>query len=159
MTRAQIQPFIDGKYISIQKHPTEDLYIFNYTEKAQYEHNWTDETRQCRGLIMDGQDHIFSRPFPKFHNLEEMGEDWQAPAEDFTVTMKMDGSLGISYATPQGIQIATRGSFTSDRQYTPRDSFKNATAPCRGKRISTRIFLKSFIQPIASSWTTATSTT
>jgi len=70
MTRAQIPPFIDGKYISVQKHPTEDLYLFNYTEKAQYEHNWTDETRQCRGLIMDGQDHMVSRPFPKFHNLE-----------------------------------------------------------------------------------------
>ena len=29
--------------------------------------------------------------------------------------MKLDGSLGISYATPNGIQIATRGSFTSDQ--------------------------------------------
>lgn len=115
MTRAQLQPFIDEKYIGVQKHPLYNLFIYNYSEKAQYEHRWTDETRQCRGLIMDGQDHIVARPFPKFHNLEEMGPEWQAPAEDFTVTMKMDGSLGISYATPQGIQIATRGSFTSDQ--------------------------------------------
>ncbi len=115
MTRTQLQPFIDDKYISVQKHPLYALFIYNYTDKAQYEHRWTDETRQCRGLIMDGQDRIVARPFPKFHNLEEMGEDWQAPAEDFQVTMKLDGSLGISYVTPQGIQIATRGSFTSDQ--------------------------------------------
>ncbi len=115
MTRAQLQPFIDEKYIGVQKHPLYDLFIYNYSEKSQYEHRWTDETRQCRGLIMDGQDHIVSRPFPKFHNLEEMGPEWQVPAEDFTVMMKMDGSLGISYATAQGVQIATRGSFTSDQ--------------------------------------------
>lgn len=115
MTRAQLQPFIDEKYIGVQKHPLYDLFIYNYSEKAQYERRWTDETRQCRGLIMDSHDRIVARPFPKFHNLEEMGEDWVAPAEDFAVTMKLDGSLGISYATPQGIQIATRGSFTSDQ--------------------------------------------
>ncbi len=115
MTRTQIQPFIDEKYMSVQKHPLYDLYLFNYTEKAQYERKWTEETLTCRGLILDAQDRIISRPLRKFFNMEEMGEDWQPTTEDFTVTMKMDGSLGISYATPQGIQIATRGSFTSDQ--------------------------------------------
>lgn len=53
MTRAQLQPFIDDKYISVQQHPTCDLFIYNYTEKAQYERNWTYETQQCRGLVTE----------------------------------------------------------------------------------------------------------
>jgi RNA ligase len=116
MTRAQLQPFIDARYISVQKHPTDDLYIFNYTQQTQFEQHWTEETMACRGLILDGQDRLVSRPFKKFKNLEEYGPDWTPPAEPFEVTMKLDGSLGITYLRPNGeIHIATRGSFTSEQ--------------------------------------------
>src|SRR4051794_25228561 len=105
MTLAQLQPVIDAKYISVQQHPSFDLFIYNYTEKAQYERNWTEETRQCCGLIMDTQARIVARPFPKFHTLEEMGPEWVAPAEDFEVTAKLDGSLGILYAFDDRLSI------------------------------------------------------
>ncbi|MGF2075356.1 RNA ligase, partial [Enterococcus casseliflavus] len=91
-----------------------DLSIYNYTQKTQYEQYWTEETSVCRGLILDSHDRIIARPFRKFRNIEEYGPDWTPPAEPFDVTTKLDGSLGITYLTPDGIQIATRGSFTSD---------------------------------------------
>lgn len=106
------QPLIDERYISVQKHPTEDLYIYNYTKKCQYEKKWTEETMMCRGLILKGDGTVVARPFKKFFNIEEHD---QLPAEAFTVQEKWDGSLGITYWVGHMPFIATRGSFTSDQ--------------------------------------------
>lgn len=114
-----LQKYIDEKYISVQKHPTEDLFIYNYTQKAQFDRVWTDETLNCRGLIMDGKENIIARPFKKFFNYEEyIGEDSKLPSlpiEDFEVFEKYDGSLGILYWADNIPRIATKGSFTSDQ--------------------------------------------
>lgn len=111
-----IQKYVDEKYISVQKHPTADLYIYNYTPKAQFDRVWTEETMMCRGLILDGSGKVIARPFPKFFNLDEaiaQGED--LPLENFAVTEKYDGSLGILYWIGDTPYLATRGSFTSDQ--------------------------------------------
>lgn len=106
---------VAARYISTQRHPTAPLTILNYSQKAQYERAWTPETVASRGLIVDDQRRIVARPFPKFFNIEEHGPDWTPPAGDFTVTAKLDGSLGILYRAPDGLAIATRGSFVSDQ--------------------------------------------
>lgn len=113
---SQLQPFVDQGYIRVQKHPSLDLWIYNYAEKAQYEKRWTPETLMCRGLIIDAAGEIVARPFPKFFNLSEMPDDWQPPNEPFTVQRKEDGSLGILYrGTDDQWWVSTRGSFTSDQ--------------------------------------------
>lgn len=106
-----LQPDIDAGYISRVKHPTADLFIHNYTARAQWEKHWTPATLMCRGLILNGRDEIVARPFPKFFNYEEVAD--RIPAEPFEVFDKLDGSLGILYWTNEGPAIATRGSFTS----------------------------------------------
>lgn len=93
-----------------QKHPTMDLYIYNYTPQCQYKKNWNRITMMCRGLIADGSGKVIARPFKKFFNL---GEHQGVPHGEFTVTEKMDGSLGILYWADNKPKIATRGSFTS----------------------------------------------
>ena len=108
-----LEPFIKSGHISVQKHPKADLYIYNYTQKAQYERIWTEETMACRGLILDGSGEIVARPFKKFFNLEEY--TGTIPDEPFEVTEKMDGSLGILYQIDGVPYLATRGSFTSDQ--------------------------------------------
>lgn len=112
-----LDKMIAEKYISVQKHPTLDLYIYNYTQRAQFDRVWNNETLSCRGLIMDGNRNIVSRPFRKFFNYGELeGKEITLPEGDFTVTEKMDGSLGISYFDPDGkMFIATRGSFVSEQ--------------------------------------------
>lgn len=114
-----LEKMIAERYISVQKHPNLDLFIYNYTQKAQFDRVWNNETLQCRGLIMDGKHNIIARPFPKFFNLSEAVEKGdQLPAEDFIVTEKMDGSLGILYMGENGIPcLATRGSFMSDQAF------------------------------------------
>lgn len=97
--------------VARKQHPDYPLYIFNYTKKCEFSRHWTRVTRKCRGLITDLEGNIVARPFEKFFNIEEMSKSWNPPSQRFTVTEKMDGSLGIMYPTPDGPAIATRGSF------------------------------------------------
>lgn len=116
MNKQNLQKMIDEKYISVQKHPSEDLYIYNYTQKAQFNRMWNEETMNCRGLILDGQGNVVARPFSKFFNLQEaIDQGEQLPLEDFVLQEKYDGSLGILYWVGDSPFLATRGSFTSDQ--------------------------------------------
>src|SRR5260221_3774926 len=119
-----LDKMITEKYISVQKHPTLDLYIYNYSQRTQFDRVWNNETLQCRGLIMDGNKNVVSRPFRKFFNLGELAVSQSrnlqkkilAGTIDFTATEKVDGSLGMSYFDLDGkMYIATRGSFVSDQ--------------------------------------------
>jgi len=107
-----LQKYIDEEYISAQKHKDADLYIYNYSPKTQFESFWNNTTRQCRGLILDGDGYVVARPFKKFHNIGER-EDEIIPNEKFTLWEKLDGSLGILYPLKNTLRIATRGSFYS----------------------------------------------
>jgi RNA ligase len=107
---------IDDGYINMQSHPTENLRIFNYSHKAQYDKMWTPETVQCRGLIVDDENNILARPWPKFFNYGEHEEGTLALDAEITARDKLDGSLGILYYAGDGYySIATRGSFTSEQ--------------------------------------------
>ncbi len=105
---------VEQKYINVQKHPEADLFIYNYTQSAQYEALWNETTLMCRGLILNKNGEIVARPFAKFFNWEEL-KTAQIPNESFEVYEKMDGSLGILYWLNDVPYIATRGSFTSEQ--------------------------------------------
>lgn len=109
----KVEQLITAGYIKREKHPVADLYVLNYTVKAQFDWHWTDETKQCRGLIVDGENNIIQRPFPKFFSAEQTPRSDLIWSKPFTVTGKMDGSLGILYDDGTGPAIATRGSFVS----------------------------------------------
>src|SRR5690349_876931 len=81
--------------ITCRPHPTHDLLIWNYTTKCQYERAWDEITMQARGMITSSDGTIVSRCMKKFFNLEE--HQGSLPLEPFTVTTKMDGSLGLLY--------------------------------------------------------------
>ena len=109
----ELKRLISEKYIRVQKHPTEELYIYNYSAKCQFESYWTELTMMCRGLILDNNYNIISRPFKKFFNLSE--HKGELPKEKFSVTIKMDGSMGVLYPIGNQYYVATRGSFISDQ--------------------------------------------
>ena len=94
------------------------LYVLNYAPSVAYERRWNKATLQCRGLIVDGEGNVVSRPWKKFFNLGEH-ESPDLPdvpvGEPFVAYEKMDGSLGITYPTPDGLAISTRGSFESEQ--------------------------------------------
>lgn len=111
--RKMLQAHIDEGLITEVKHPAADLYIYNYTPKTQYARMWNQVTLMCRGLITDGSGRVIAQPFPKFFNYEEY--HGEVPNSKYNITEKMDGSLGITYAHKGTVNLATRGSFTSEQ--------------------------------------------
>jgi len=99
-------------YIKETTHPKYKWRIYNYTPVAVHEGIWNEATRAARGLILDWNDTVLARPFPKFFNLGEE-QDIELPDEDFIVYDKMDGSLGIIFHAEGHWNVATRGSFSS----------------------------------------------
>lgn len=114
MNLSLLQQLVTDQYINVQKHPTANLWIYNYAAKTQYEQLWNEVTLACRGLILDSKGQVAARPFPKFFNLAEHDPS-ELPDEPFEVFEKMDGSLGILYWVDDQPFIATRGSFSSDQ--------------------------------------------
>ena len=102
-------------YITERKHPDNPkICIANYTLKASFERLWNEATLNCRGLIFDKVTRrIISLPFAKFFNLGEY--KGEIPDEQPEITVKYDGSLGISYRLDNKIFWATRGSFESEQ--------------------------------------------
>lgn len=95
------------------------LYLLNYTDKCTYEKHWVPETLGNRGNVYEkATDKLVACSFSKFFNLGELTTDKQAELiqrEDFTVTEKKDGSLGILYWYGGFWRMNTRGSFKSDQ--------------------------------------------
>lgn len=114
MNTTLLKEMISKNYVRVNKHPEHDLYIYNYTQNAQFERVWNEVTLACRGLILDQNDTVIARPFPKFFNLGEM-ENQVLPDSTFEVYDKMDGSLGILYWINNVPFMASRGSFASDQ--------------------------------------------
>jgi hypothetical protein len=110
----KLQQLIEEGYVIKQKHPAADFWIYNYSQKTQYEKAWNEITLQCRGLILNKNYEVIARPFKKFFNLSEH-QAHEIPTESFEVFDKLDGSLGILYWHENMPQIATRGSFISEQ--------------------------------------------
>lgn len=133
-----LRKMVEERYISVKKHPTEDLYILDYSPQAQYAEMWNDETMTCRGLIVRAPDGPFAptatihaRPFRKFFNASQHVPLDAAPlrgngtraftpgplpvGEPFEVFAKMDGSMGVLSMIAGEPTITTRGSFSSEQ--------------------------------------------
>jgi len=142
----RINALIDTGYIMKNKHPEADLWIYNYTQLAQYEAYWTEETIQCRGLILDSKGQVVAKPMAKFFNIEEVGLT-NLPALSFDVYEKMDGSLGILYWLNGLPQIATRGSFNSEQSNFATHLLHTKYKSCLSKLDSTKTYVFEIIYP------------
>jgi RNA ligase len=112
--RERLEALVTEGWLSSQRHPDAELWIYNYTKKTQYEGHWTAETLVCRGLILDEVGEVVARGFAKFFNYPSPQVE-SVPLESFVVTEKIDGSLGILYYLDEQACIATRGNFTSEQ--------------------------------------------
>jgi len=111
---------IANGHVNVNKHPTADIYIYNYTVKTQYDWHWNDITIKCRGLILDGEGYLVAKGFDKFFTVDQLkdaGQESLIPKnESFRIYDKVDGSLGVMYFIGEEPMpyIATRGSFVSE---------------------------------------------
>jgi len=107
---------INEGFIVRREHPTHDIAIYNYTQKAMYENHWTEETKMCRGLVLDFKGNVVANPFEKFFNYGQQVDEnpFEFPNEKFEVFEKKDGMLAILFYHKYEWLFATRGCFDSE---------------------------------------------
>ena len=115
LDKGKILDLVDEGYLIMNKHPTMDLFILNYSKTTQFEQYWNEYTLMCRGLVVDVDFNIVARPFKKFFNLEEHNKSEIPKDLSFEAFEKMDGSLGILFNYNGEWIFASRGSFESDQ--------------------------------------------
>jgi len=108
-----LQEYLDNKLITKQKHPSLDLFIYNYTPECVFSKKWDKVTKTCRGLILDINNEIVARPFEKFFNYGEIEES--LPNRTPKIYKKLDGSLIIVTWYNNDLIVSTRGSFVSEQ--------------------------------------------
>jgi len=112
-----LNTYIDNSHIVANKHPQYDIWILNYSPKAQSNKFWDIYTLSCRGLVIDVDGNILARPFQKFKNYEEHNPSEIDMSQEFDIFEKMDGSLIIVFYYVPRMEwiVASRGSFISEQ--------------------------------------------
>lgn len=117
-TIAPIEQFdqaVKDGHIYARQHPTLPYTLYKYLPVTQYSRNWNPVTENSRGLIINHETgEIVARPFRKFFNYGELENPETIMVGTPRVYDKLDGSLGISYLTPEGkFLLSSGGGFTS----------------------------------------------
>ena len=107
-----LQAYKEKSSLKCQKHPTLPLYIWNYTEKVQYNNLWDDITLNHRATVRDENGLLIANSFPKFFNIEE---NKHTSTNDFNVYEKMDGSFGMLFNYEGEWVFCSKGSFASEQ--------------------------------------------
>lgn len=115
---------IKDSHITVEKHPTEDLYIYGYYKHplSKIKSNWNKYSIMCRGLILNKEGEIIERAFDKFWTFRNhITEDLILLSENKMVSLpkskpkiyeKLDGTMGILYWVDDIPYIATQRSFS-----------------------------------------------
>lgn len=113
----------------LRKSETDDLVLYGYTDACTFDRHWNEYTSIARGLILEkSTGTMVAKCFPKFFNLGERDETMlqNLPAEEgYTVSEKLDGSLGIIFNYKGKWTVATRGSFFSEQAVKAQEMLKN----------------------------------
>lgn len=143
-----LSEMIDEGYVQVRYHPDYLFAIYCYTKKAMFDRKWNDVTKICRGLIVnEDTGEVLARPFRKFFNYGEPSAPVFDPLDLVEVTDKLDGSLGILYKTPEGLAIATKGSFTSEQAKWATEHLRAEYGPCEWKPLEGITYLFEIIYP------------
>jgi len=112
-----LNQYIDNGLIVANKHPEYNLWILNYSPKAQSKKFWDEYTMSCRGMVIDANGKILARPFQKFRNYQEHDPKEIDLTRPYLIYEKMDGSLIIVFYYELRMEwiVASRGSFISEQ--------------------------------------------
>jgi RNA ligase len=111
-------------------HPVYPYSIFKYSQQTVFQQDWDDVSLACRGLIVNHDTGaLVSRPFKKFFNFNEPSVPAELLKGDYVVYDKLDGSLGVSFLSPDGVmQVSTMGSFVSSQALFASSLYENKYA-------------------------------
>ena len=133
-----LNTYIEENLIVANKHPEYDIWILNYSPKAQSKKFWDEYTMSCRGMVIDADGKILARPFQKFKNYEEHDPSEIDMSMPFVIYEKMDGSLIILFYYEQKMEwiVASRGSFISEQSIEARKMLDASVCDELNKRLT-----------------------
>jgi RNA ligase len=109
-----INEYLEKGLLIMQKHPTKNLWILNYSRQCTWDDAWDIVTLSCRGLVVNENGDIVARCLPKFFNYDQLvNANYPIPNEPFTMTDKMDGQYGGLFYYDNEWILTSRGSFES----------------------------------------------
>ncbi len=112
----KINEYKEKGLLSIQKHPTLDIFIAKYSNECVYSEAWDELTLTCRSLWFDSVGNVLANPIPKFHNhSDKFGSVIYAERKNtpYVITEKLDGSYIVAAKVNGEIVVSSSGSFTS----------------------------------------------
>jgi RNA ligase len=105
----------------VEKHPDTDLYIYGYDSRKPNRKTWDNFNINMRGLIVDAEGEVEAMSFKKFFTFRNylspkliaLSEEntLRLPQEDYIITEKVDGTMGLLYWINDVPYIATQRSF------------------------------------------------
>jgi hypothetical protein len=120
--RKTLEHYLQGEsQFCVEKHPDVDLYIYGYDTRKPDKIIWDNTNINMRGLIVDAEGEVQAMSFKKFFTFRRYvtpkvialseGNTLRLPQEDYIITEKMDGTLGLLYWINDIPYIATQRSF------------------------------------------------
>lgn len=120
--RKKLEYYLQGdSQFCVEKHPDTDLYIYGYDNRKQGKIIWDNFNINMRGLIVDSEGNVQAMSFKKFFTFRNYlspklialseGSTLRLPQENYTITEKIDGTLGLLYWINDVPYIATQRSF------------------------------------------------
>lgn len=105
---------VEEGMVRTEHHPRLPLRIYAYTHRAAFARRWNAATLVARGLILDDDDRLVARGWPKFFGYDEHFAVHRCyPQGAFEIQEKLDGSLGIAFAHAGEVVVTTKGAFAS----------------------------------------------
>jgi RNA ligase len=106
---------IENQYITPVTHPAyPQLTLYKYTPQCVLDRKWNIFTFMARGLILDLEaEEVVATPFTKFFDYEEVEDIRPLLSQEYTVTEKVDGRLGVVYYYDDKWRVSTNHSFVS----------------------------------------------
>lgn len=96
--------------------PYKGLSILKYTNRVHYDNLWHLDERllECRGIVVDEEDNVIVRPFPKVFNVGENGLSFD-PDQKVAIARKVNGfMLAVTPTIKYGLIVSTTGSLDSE---------------------------------------------
>ena len=116
---SELRSLIADGMVNERRHDFLPLTIYSYSKSAQFAPRsvWSHMLCLCRGLVLDDSYNIVARPLKKFWNIEEESafKIKELFNMEYTISKKIDGSLGILFYYNGQWIWSTRGSFISEQ--------------------------------------------
>lgn len=119
-----LDQYVERTSISVERHPTHDLFIYGYHSNLE-ESNiiWDEYNKHCRGLIIDNEGNVKARPFSKFFTYKRYlnentlllseNQIFNIPSGSFEIFEKVDGTMTTLYWVDDKPYLSTQRSFSN----------------------------------------------